>query len=373
MLNKAERNYNIYGLELYTIVRALRHWQWLLAGVKHKIKIYSDHKNLQYWKSPQHINQRIAREVLELSEYDYKIHHVKGKENTQANALLWRPDYYQGEEDNKVIVVFPEEVFTRIQQVDTSVIKPQSDKELSQQETVLAPWINAHNLQRVDNVWYKDGRQVITGDTDEKWLLIQRHHDPPVHGHPGIACTTRLVEQSYWWPGLQKNVMEYIKGCAECQQNKVNTWPTHTPLVPITPRSDANPFKTIALDFITKLPKSQNYSTILTITDHDCTKASIFIPCTEKITAEGTAMLYVQHVFTWFGLPSQVISDWDPHFASKFTRKLCHILGISQNVLTAYHPRMDGQLKQTNQLLISDLSTLSDSKWTGAWTPSRLD
>ena len=55
-LNKAERNYDIYGLELYAIVRALQHWQWLLAGVKHKIEIYSDHKNLQYWKSPQHIN-----------------------------------------------------------------------------------------------------------------------------------------------------------------------------------------------------------------------------------------------------------------------------------------------------------------------------
>ena len=76
-LNKAERNYDIYGLELYAIVRALRHWRWLLAGAKHKIKIYSDHKNLQYWKSPQHINCRIAREVLELSEYDYEIHHVK--------------------------------------------------------------------------------------------------------------------------------------------------------------------------------------------------------------------------------------------------------------------------------------------------------
>ena len=86
-LNEAERNYNIYGLKLYAIVQALQHWRWLLAGAKHKVKIYSDHKNLQCWKLPQHINHRIAREVLELSEYDYKIHHVKGKENAQADAL----------------------------------------------------------------------------------------------------------------------------------------------------------------------------------------------------------------------------------------------------------------------------------------------
>ena len=87
-LNEAEQNYDIYGLELYAIVRALKNWRWLLTHTTHKIQIYSDHKNLQYWKSPQHINHRIAREVLELSEYDYEIHHVKGKENARADALL---------------------------------------------------------------------------------------------------------------------------------------------------------------------------------------------------------------------------------------------------------------------------------------------
>jgi phosphoribosylpyrophosphate synthetase len=71
------------------------------------------------------------------------------------------------------------------------------------------------------------------------------------------------------------------------------------------------PFETIALDFITKLLESQGYDSILTITDHDCTKASIFILCREEINAEGTAALYIQHVFAHFGLPQKVISDQD--------------------------------------------------------------
>ena len=91
-------------------------------GAKHKVKIYSDHKNLQYWKSLQHINCRIAREVLELSEYDYEIHHVKGKENARADALSRQPDYYQGEEDNKAVMVLPERVFACGQRVDTIAI-----------------------------------------------------------------------------------------------------------------------------------------------------------------------------------------------------------------------------------------------------------
>jgi len=50
-------------------------------------------------------------------------------------------------------------------------------------------------------------------------------------------------------------------------------------MFPITPADNAHPFETIAMDFITKLPQSGGFATILTITDTDCSKASIFIPC----------------------------------------------------------------------------------------------
>ena len=52
-LNEAQRNYNIYDLELLAIVMALKNWRPLLAGSPHKIIIYSDHLNLQYWRLPQ--------------------------------------------------------------------------------------------------------------------------------------------------------------------------------------------------------------------------------------------------------------------------------------------------------------------------------
>src|SRR6266702_1129825 len=71
MPNEAQRNYDIYDLELLAIVMALKNWRPLLEGSPHKIIIYSDHLNLQYWRSPQKISRRVAREVLELSEYDF--------------------------------------------------------------------------------------------------------------------------------------------------------------------------------------------------------------------------------------------------------------------------------------------------------------
>jgi hypothetical protein len=86
-LNEAERNYDIYDLELLVIIKVLEHWKTYLGGSLHKIKIFSDHMNLQYWRQPQKISRRIAREVLTLSEYDVEIHHVKGRNNGRPDAL----------------------------------------------------------------------------------------------------------------------------------------------------------------------------------------------------------------------------------------------------------------------------------------------
>ena len=148
---------------------------------------------------------------------------------------------------------------------------------------------------------------------------------------------------------MSRDVKEYIKGCAECQQNKINTRPICVSLQPIYAKPEALPFETISLDFITKLPESKGSDSILMVVDHDCTKTAVFILCHKEIMAEETAGLYLKHVFIRYGLPSRIISDRDPRFASKFTHELCHLLDISQNISTAYHPRTDRQSEVKNK------------------------
>jgi hypothetical protein len=74
--------------------------------------------------------------------------------------------------------------------------------------------------------------------------------------------------------------------------SRTNQNPAHPPLFSISPAENAHPFKTSALDFIMKLPLSGEYDTILTITNMDCSKASIFLPYLETIDSEGVALLY---------------------------------------------------------------------------------
>jgi hypothetical protein len=259
-------------------------------------------------------------------------------------VLSQRADYNQGEDDNTNVVVLPDCLFVR------ALVKIGAEHD-EQDEQALAKWVDAHELKRVDGVWYKNARRVITNIGLGTRAVITAHHNAPVHGHPGIARTIQLIERNNWWPGMRREITDYVKGCAECQHHKINNRPTKVLLEPIWAKLEAMPFETVAIDFITKLPVSQGYDSILTVTDHDCTKAALFIPCVEEISGEEMAALYSKHVFARYSLPSKIISDQDPRFASKFTRELCRVLGIQQNISTAYHPRTDRQSEWSNQWL----------------------
>jgi hypothetical protein len=112
--------------------------------------------NLQYWRDPQKISRRVAREFLELQEFPIKIHHVKGKSNGRANTLLQRPDYNQGEHDDANVAVLPDRLFIR------SLIEIGAWNTTNKREQILTKWIDAHELKKIDEVWYKNGRRVIT-------------------------------------------------------------------------------------------------------------------------------------------------------------------------------------------------------------------
>jgi len=48
-LNKIERNYEIYNKEILVVIRGLENWRYLLEGTRFKFKIWTNHKNLEYF------------------------------------------------------------------------------------------------------------------------------------------------------------------------------------------------------------------------------------------------------------------------------------------------------------------------------------
>ena len=204
-------------------------------------------------------------------------------------------------------------------------------------------------LDELDGKWFHHGRPVVPEVEELRRQLLLQYHDHPLAGHPGIANTTTSLIKDFWWPTLKHFVAEYVRGCATCQSTKPNTTRPKPPLMPIVATGVQTPFETISLDLITDLPISQGYDSILTVVDHGCSKAAIFLPCHKTIDATGVAVLYSAWIFPFYRIPKQIISDRDPRFTAQFIQQLCTILGINQNLSTAYHPQTDGQSERANQ------------------------
>lgn len=49
VLNEMERNYNIWDREFMSVIFRLRNWQHLLVGSPHRVTVFTDHANLQYY------------------------------------------------------------------------------------------------------------------------------------------------------------------------------------------------------------------------------------------------------------------------------------------------------------------------------------
>ena len=358
-----EQRYQIYDRELLAIIRALAVWRPYLLGSPHPVTVWCDHKNLTYFKDPKLLTPRQYRWQIILSQYDLKIMHVPGSQLVQADALSRRPDYYMGRRIDEHQTMLPKDLFVRstgVSIMDTGLrdelLKAGKVDELAmgivnalENPSTTPMRAGVKDWKHAEGILSFKGRIYVPDSMELRRKVTELHHSPEPMGHPGQARTYALMARTYWWPGMSRFVSRYCAGCALCQQNKVNTHPTAPPINPLVADDKSLPFSTINMDFITDLPESLGYTSLLVVVDHDLTKGVVLIPCKKEIDALGTAQLYHDNVYRRFGLPQRIISDRGPQFAAKVFQELCKKLGIKSSMSTAYHPQTDGGAERTNQ------------------------
>ncbi|GJP34010.1 hypothetical protein CLOM_g18492, partial [Closterium sp. NIES-68] len=299
-LSPAEQRYTTTEQELLAVVHALRTWRCYLEGVD--FVVTTDHCPNTYFSTQTTLTRRQARWAELLSGFTFEIRYRAGATNL-ADPLSRQPI---GEATGLKIVV---------------------------------PHVGG-----------------LRND------ILTEVHTTRYNGHLGINKTRWILREVYWWPGVGKDVQQFVARCDACARNKPDTQKPGGLLQPLEIPDE--PWESVSLDFITDLPKTREGHTAILVFVDRLTKMVHFVPTTTDVSAEDTARLFVSHIFRLHGLPRVLVSDRDPRFTSRFWQEVTRKLGTKLKMSSAFHPQTDGQTERTNrtleQMLRSFISPMQD-------------
>eukprot|EP00253_Pinus_taeda_P012179 PITA_12179 len=336
-----EQRYSAYDLELAAIIHALKMWRHYLLG--RKFLLLTDHHSLTSYFNQPTLNARQARWMDFLSGFDFEIKHLQGKANRVADALSRKvQSLYEISTTgwkNPFLDMIKEisDQDTGYQQLKQQI--QQSDGKDSQQE---------FTIDDAGIVYFKQ-RIYVPNQNKIKSLIMDEFHINHYAGHPGYQKMMTAIRKEYFWPGMKKDIVEYLARCLECQQIKAEHQHPAGLLQPL-PIPEWK-WEIISMDFITGLPRTKkNNDSIMVVVDK-LSKAAHFIPVQSTFRATQIAHIFMQNVFRLHGLPKTIISDRDVKFTSAFWKTLFADLGTQLNFSTAYHPQTDGQTERVNQIV----------------------
>jgi RNase H-like domain found in reverse transcriptase len=95
------------------MIEGLKRNRHLVMGSPHKLMLYTDHDNLRFYQHPQKLNQRVARYIAFLADFNLEIKHLPRRHN-QADPLSRCPNYDDGSQDNEEVIALPNSLFIKL-------------------------------------------------------------------------------------------------------------------------------------------------------------------------------------------------------------------------------------------------------------------
>ncbi|XP_068329661.1 uncharacterized protein [Pyrus communis] len=219
-------------------------------------------------------------------------------------------------------------------------------------------------------VWESNGmlmqeRRMYVPNNDElKKEILDEVHISAYAMHPGGTKMYHTIRPFYCWPGMKREIAEYVSRCAICQQVKAERKKPFGLMQPL-PIPQWN-WEDITMDFVYKLPRTRNGYDSIWVIVHRLTKSAHFIPVRGKYSLSRLAELFISKIVKYHGVPVSIISDRDPRFTSKVWVAFQEALGLRLLYSTTYHPQTDGQSERTIQTL-KDMLRSSILQFGDAW------
>ena len=401
-LKASERNYPAHKLEFLAL-------KWSITEKFHDylygatFEVLTDNNPLTYVFTMAKLDATGQRWLAELTNYNFSITYRSGKHNADADGLSRLHD------SNDTVTLFPD-VLKAVYQSSMMVPEVKPLVETLTSETVMAtvtdhtadipdPMINSTSLKKQDwrkaqssdpnlsfvvdcliegykpssqdtiqrqldkryiSEWQsyllKEGvlyrrSQFNTGTVDRLCLpqslkqdILQAYHDDL--GHQGRDRTSSLVKSIFFWPGMDKDISEWIRKCDRCIRRKRPL----TKAAELVNIQSSAPMELVCVDYLKIEPSKGGYENVLVITDH-FTRYAQAIP-TRNQSAATTARVLFEYFFVHYGFPAKLHSDQGANFES----------GTAKTRTTPYHPMGNGMCERFNRTLLNMLGTLQEKQ-----------
>jgi len=365
-LTKSEKNYSSNKGELLAAIHFMKTWRYYF---QQRAFIWrTDHQALQWIKTMEEPQGMIQRWLETLGNHLFHTQFRDGVKHGNADALSRCAHAREPNEAEKAAsedeVTFksisqltlpdqvPQEEVVRLQDEDPDLnkiknwvrsgVKPPR-KEVRNESSVLRQYLSIFETLRVDeNHLLRRKPQEGEFFTEERLCLpesLVNHTISVCHenagGHMGINTTQKRLLSRYYFPGLHKKVEAYVGGCLVCQKKVGRAKDQRHTLVSV---QEGHPWQKISIDYVGPLRMSKNGNQFL-LTVRDCfTRWLEAIPM-PHITAEETVRKLEEHIFSRWGMPTQLHSDQGAQFTSDLFQDVCKRLNIRSTQTPSYNPK----------------------------------
>ncbi|GKC91257.1 putative reverse transcriptase domain-containing protein [Tanacetum coccineum] len=197
-------------------------------------------------------------------------------------------------------------------------------------------------LYYLDRIWVP-----LKGDV--RTLIMFEAHKSKYYVHPGADKMYYDLKDMYWWTRMKKDIAVYVSRCLTCLKVKAeHQRPSGLLQQPEIPEWK---WERIAMDFVTKLPRTSSGHDIIWVIVDRLTKSAHFLPIREDYKMDMLSRLNLNDIVARHGVPMSIISDRDSRFTSRFWQSIQEALGTRLDMSTAYHPQTDDQSERTIQTL----------------------
>lgn len=348
-LNSAQRNYSVTERECLAAVEAIQKFRCYLE--LQEFEVITDHSSLVWLMRQPNLSGRLARWVLKLQAFKFTVSHRKGRDNVVPDALS-RSNY---DEILEIELTGPE--------IDLSSPCFDASDYQNLRTKISGNQDKYPDVKIIDGFVYirtehYDGHEENDQTCWKLWIpiglrqdLLSRFHNSPTASHGGMSKTINLIRRHFFWPGLVRDVRDYVRNCMTCKSTKAPNYILKPEMG--QQAISVRPFQRMYIDLLGPYPRSKSGNIgILIVLDH-LSKFHWLQPL-RKFTSSVIKDFLEKQIFHCFGVPEIIVSDNGSQFKANDLNAYFTSMGI-KHVYTALYSPQSNASERVNRSIISGI------------------